>query len=82
MLVLTLLIYCLFERRIRLTLKAENEPFHVVGSYKTVTPTGVIPHLVDHGCEICVRKLRGIFMKDLPRISEAVEIVNSSGVWL
>lgn len=40
-LLLTLLIYCLFERRVRLNLKAENEPFHVAGSYKTFTPTGV-----------------------------------------
>lgn len=40
-LLLTLLVYCLFERRVRLNLKAENEPFHVAGSYKTFTPTGV-----------------------------------------
>ena len=40
-LLLTLLIYCLFERRVRLNLKAEGEPFHVAGSYKTYTPTGV-----------------------------------------
>ena len=39
-LLLTLLIYCLFERRARLNLKAENEPFHVAGSYKTFTPSG------------------------------------------
>lgn len=40
-LLLTLLIYCLFERRVRVNLKAEGEPFHVAGSYKTFTPTGV-----------------------------------------
>lgn len=40
-LLLTLLIYCLFERRARLNLKAENEPFLVAGSYKTFTPTGM-----------------------------------------
>jgi hypothetical protein len=39
-LLLTLLIYCLFERRARLNLKAEGEPFHVAGSYKTFTPSG------------------------------------------
>lgn len=40
-LLLTLLIYCLFERRVRLNLKAEGEPFHVADSYKTYTPTGM-----------------------------------------
>lgn len=39
-LLLTLLVYCLFERRVRLNLKAEDEPFHVADSYKTFTPTG------------------------------------------
>jgi transposase len=39
-LLLTLLIYCLFERRVRLNLKEEKEPFHVAGSYKTFTPSG------------------------------------------
>jgi hypothetical protein len=40
-LLLTLLVYCLFERRVRLNLKAEGQPFHVADSYKTYTPTGV-----------------------------------------
>lgn len=39
-LLLTLLIYCLFERRVRLNLKAEGKPFHVADSYKTFTPSG------------------------------------------
>lgn len=39
-LLLTLLIYCLFERRARLNLKAEGEPFHVADSYRTFTPGG------------------------------------------
>lgn len=40
-LLLTLLVYCLFERRVRLNLKKEGQPFHVADSYKTYTPTGV-----------------------------------------
>ena len=39
-LLLTLLIYCLFEQRVRLNLKAEGVPFHVADSYKTFTPSG------------------------------------------
>lgn len=39
-LLLTLLLYSLFERRVRRNLKAENVPFHVAGSYRTFTPTG------------------------------------------
>jgi hypothetical protein len=34
-------IYCLFERRTRVNLRVENEPFYVAGSYKTFIPTGV-----------------------------------------
>lgn len=40
-LILALLIYSLFERRIRKGLLAENEPYHVSGSYRTFTPRGV-----------------------------------------
>lgn len=38
--ILALLIYSLFERRIRRGLLAENEPYHVAGSYRTFTPRG------------------------------------------
>lgn len=39
-LLLTLLIYSLFERRVRKGLLAENEPYHVAGSYRTYRPRG------------------------------------------
>ena len=38
--ILALLIYSLFERRIRRGLLAENEPYQVAGSYRTFTPRG------------------------------------------
>lgn len=37
---LTLLVYSIFERRVRLGLREEGEPFHVADSYRTFTPTG------------------------------------------
>lgn len=37
-LLLTLLVYSLFQLRMRRKLKIENEPFNVAGSYKTFTP--------------------------------------------
>ncbi|MCL6590257.1 MAG: IS1634 family transposase [Firmicutes bacterium] len=37
-LLLTLLVYSLFERKARLSLAAEGKPFHVAGSYRTFTP--------------------------------------------
>ncbi len=39
-LLLALLIYSLFERRVRQGLAAENEPYHLPGSYKTFRPCG------------------------------------------
>jgi transposase len=39
-LLLALLLYSLLERRVRQSLVAEKEPFHVAGSYKTYRPSG------------------------------------------
>ena len=38
--VLALLVYSLFERRVREGLKREGKPYHVAGSYKTMRPQG------------------------------------------
>jgi hypothetical protein len=37
---LALLLYSLLERRVRQSLLADKEPFHVAGSYKTYRPSG------------------------------------------
>ena len=39
-LLLALLLYSLLERRVRQSLLADKEPFHVAGSYKTYRPSG------------------------------------------
>jgi len=40
LMVLALLVYSLFERRVREGLKREGKPYHVAGSYKTMRPQG------------------------------------------
>ncbi|MGE5549367.1 MAG: IS1634 family transposase [Bacteroidota bacterium] len=73
---MTLLIYSLFEWSVREGLKRENEPFHVAGSYKTFRPRGetILPELDDlsifttQGSEGTLRQLPSNYSRRAERI--------------
>ena len=73
---MTLLVYSLFEWSVREGLKRENEPYHVAGSYRTFRPRGdtVLPELEDvaiytvRGPEGVIRKLPANYSRQTERI--------------
>ena len=80
-LLLTLLVYCLFERRVRRNLKADGEPFHVADSYKTFTPSGkTLLENLDH-LHIARVFIPGAVRRELPKkINEkALRILRLAG---
>lgn len=73
---MTLLVYSLFEWSVREGLKREKEPYHVAGSYRTYRPRGetVLPELEDvaifkvQGPEGAIRKLPANYSRQMERI--------------